>query len=155
MQLLPRQEPFSGFTYISRKTNPFRNRWHPKRELFAWGPDVQQNKSNKQPIRHPLAQENLRRVWSLEYTQLQTFVSRTAQTMGLGMFSFMFPEMAQHSQAWAIAACTASLPMKGTKPVRENWSVLWLNDGNKDHQFDYFVPDKAGGLSQAGQSRLN
>ena len=36
--------------YISQKKNPFRNRWHPKRERFAWGPDVQPNKSNKQPI---------------------------------------------------------------------------------------------------------
>ena len=44
--------------------------------------------------------------------------------MGLGMFSFMFPDVAQHPQAWAIQARTLSFPMKGAKPIGENWSLL-------------------------------
>ena len=67
--------------------------------------------------------------------------------------------MALDPQAWGILALTPRLPTKvgrgGGGAGHGNLVAFIRNDGNTDHQFDYFVPHKVSGLTQAGLLRLN
>ena len=70
----------------------------------------------------------------------------------------MFPDMALDPQAWGILALTPRLPTKvggGGGAGHGNLVAFIRNDGNTDHQFDYFVPHKVSGLTQAGLLSLN
>lgn len=65
--------------------------------------------------------------------------------------------MALDPQAWGILALTPRLPTKvgGGGAGHGNLVAFIRNDGNTDHQFDYFVPHKVSGLTQAGLLSLN
>ena len=131
MQLSSQLRAFFRFTSTSQKQEFFSKWAESKAWILCW-----ETRSSAQQTTHMTSLHTRKFAPSLEWSQRQISASHIGQTTVLGKFSFMFPDMALHSQSWAIPARTPSLSMKEAKP-----------DRNTDHQFDYLVSDKASKVS--------
>ena len=124
------------------KENSLPAGWHPERERFAQAPDVQ---TDRQQIRHPLVQQNLRWVQSRANGRLRF---THGANHGLGNVSRYGPT----STGMVYPSSNVKFSGEGGIPNLGTLVAFTRNDNNTERQFDWFVPNKANGITQAGRS---